>query len=181
MSVCSNIGILSKLRHFVTNEILLKLYYSLIYPFITYGLLIWGNTYDTSLNPIIILQKKTLRIMTFSKPDQHSDPLFKKLDLLKFKDLVFLYNATYMYQFHHNLLPKAFNNLFHTISSVHHYKTRLASRSSYYIPSIRTNYGKFNLQFTGPTIWNSLDEHIKTLPLKSFKNRIKSDLIQSYI
>ena len=43
------IGILSKLRHFVTNDILTQLYYSLVYPFLTYGLIVWGNTYTTTL------------------------------------------------------------------------------------------------------------------------------------
>ena len=54
------IGILSKLRHFVTNDILTQLYYSLVYPFLTYGLIVWGNTYTTTLKPIVILQKKAV-------------------------------------------------------------------------------------------------------------------------
>ena len=46
---------LSKLRHFVTNDILTQLYYSLVYPFLTYGLINWSNTYITTLKPIVIL------------------------------------------------------------------------------------------------------------------------------
>ena len=34
-----NIGILSKLRYYVNSDILVKLYYALIYPFLTYGLI----------------------------------------------------------------------------------------------------------------------------------------------
>ena len=52
------IGILSKIRHSVTNQVLIQLYYSLIYPFLTYSLITWGNTYQTTLLPLIILQKK---------------------------------------------------------------------------------------------------------------------------
>ena len=52
------IGILPKIRHSVTNQVLIKLYYSLIYPFLTYSLITWGNTYQTTLLPLIILQKK---------------------------------------------------------------------------------------------------------------------------
>ena len=37
-----SIGILCKLRH-VDLNILVKLYYALIYPFLTYGILIWDN------------------------------------------------------------------------------------------------------------------------------------------
>ena len=64
-----NIGILCKLRHFVNKEILVSLYYALIYPFLTYGILSWGCTYETNLKPIFILQKKTVRIITFSAYD----------------------------------------------------------------------------------------------------------------
>ena len=46
-----------KLRHTVTKSILLNLYYSLIHPYLMYGLVAWGNTYDTSLNPPFNLQK----------------------------------------------------------------------------------------------------------------------------
>ena len=28
------------------------------YPFLTYGLIVWGNTYSTTLQPLSIMQKK---------------------------------------------------------------------------------------------------------------------------
>ncbi len=61
-SICKkikkSIGILSKLRYFVSLKILVNLYYALIYPFLTYGLIVWGNTYSTTLQPLFILQKR---------------------------------------------------------------------------------------------------------------------------
>ena len=33
-------GILFKVRHFVTNDIPIQLYYSSVYPFLTYGLIV---------------------------------------------------------------------------------------------------------------------------------------------
>jgi hypothetical protein len=38
------------------------------------------------------------------------------------------------------------------------YNTRLASKSSYSTPKIRTNYGIFKLRYEGTKVWNSLDE-----------------------
>jgi hypothetical protein len=40
-----SIGVLSKLPHFVPTSILLQLYYSIIFPFLIYSVIIWGNTY----------------------------------------------------------------------------------------------------------------------------------------
>ena len=51
-----------------------------------------------------------------------------------------------MFQYHHNLLPKAFDNFFSRISSKHNYNTRLASKSTYFIDHERTNYGKIKAQ-----------------------------------
>ena len=80
--VSRGIGILSKIRYFVNIKILYQLY-SLLYPFLTYGLLIWGNTYQITLRPIVILQKRAIRIITFSKPDaEHSEPIFKQMETL---------------------------------------------------------------------------------------------------
>ena len=54
-----SIGILSKLRYYVNLEVLIKLYYSLVYPFLIYAIVAWGNTYHTNIKPFLILQKKS--------------------------------------------------------------------------------------------------------------------------
>ena len=70
-----SIGVLSKLRLYVNTNILTQLYYSFIFPFLTYGLITWGNTYQSTLKPIVTLQKKALRIMSFAKYDEHTSPV----------------------------------------------------------------------------------------------------------
>ena len=52
-----NIGAISKVRHFVNLEILKSLYYALVYPYLTYCLITWGNTYHTTLNPFYFTKK----------------------------------------------------------------------------------------------------------------------------
>ena len=39
---------------------------------------------------------------------------------------------------------------------------------------------KFNFRFAAVKVWNNLDESIKHLPLKSFKNKVMSNILQSY-
>ena len=143
------IGILSKLRHFVTDDILTQLYYSFVYLFLAYGLVVWGNTYARTLKPIVPLQKQALRMITFSKHDAQSSPIFSQLGLIKFMDLVTMQTATFMFHYYDNLLIKAFDNYFTFMSSKHNYNTRLASKSTYYIDHVRTNYAKFNLHLSG--------------------------------
>ena len=91
-----NIGILSKIRHFVNLKTLSMLHYSLIYPFLIYGITAWGNTYKSTLAPIITLQKRALRIITFSNYNDHSNPLFKALEIIKFEDKLSSYIMQYL-------------------------------------------------------------------------------------
>jgi hypothetical protein len=55
-----NIGAISRVRHFVDSNNLINLYYSLVYPYLIYGLVAWGNTYSSSINPLYIFQKKAV-------------------------------------------------------------------------------------------------------------------------
>ena len=127
----------------------------------TYGILIWGNTYETTLKPIFILQKKAVRIITFSNIDSCSSPLFKSLELIKLLDIALFQIAIFMYKFHNNVLPAAFHSFFTKVTSVHNYNTRFAAKNSYYLPYARTNYGKFNIRFQGPSVWNTIDDNVK--------------------
>ena len=175
------IGILSKIRYFVSQQVLVQLYYTLSFPFLSYSLTTWGNTYKTSLQPLVILQKKALRIITFSSYSSHSTPLFQQLSILKLDDLIYLNNALFMYDYYSNSLPFSFNKFFKGIKEVHHYNTRLAAKKSYCVPKIRTNYEIFNIRYIGSKIWNSLGLEIKSKNRTSFKNSIKSSLLSKYL
>ena len=178
--IARGIGLITKLRHFVNVETLIQVYYSIIFPFLTYGVLIWGNTYKTNIEPLTILQKKALRIITFSNFSAHTSPIFKLYNLLKFSDIVKFYTAIFMHQFSSGKLPTNFDDFFSLINTKHKYNTRLASKSSYSLPRTRTNYGIFNIRYSGPKIWNSIDESIKSLSIYPFKRQLKNYFISVY-
>ena len=85
-----------------------------------------------------------------------------------------------MYKYHNQLLPSVFNSFFTKVDQVHSYNTRHASKLSYYLPKVRTNYGKFNIRFQGPMIWNSIDEDFKRSSLSLFKLKLKEHLTDNY-
>ena len=100
---------LPKLRHFVTISILVILYYSLLYPYFAYGSVVWGNTYHHTINPQFILQKKFIRIITFTNFKEHRNPIFIDLKILKFHDIVWFQTAVFMHNYHYSNLPVVFN------------------------------------------------------------------------
>ena len=175
-----NIGVLSKLLYYVNLDVLVKLYYALIYPFLIYGLISWGNTYSSTTQPLVILQKRAMRMITFSKYHEHSSPIFKHLNIVKLPDLVFLNIAVFMHKFHNRRLPSVFDTFFFQVNKKHNYNTRSASSLSYTLPKVRTNYGIFNLRFKGPKVWNSISDNLKTLSISNFKESLKYDLVKDY-
>ena len=52
-----------RIRGCVDNSTLKMIYYSLIYPHLLYGIPIWGNADNININPLLILQKKAVRLI----------------------------------------------------------------------------------------------------------------------
>ena len=76
-------GILSKIRNLLPISALCKIYNSLVYPHLTYGLVFWGRASSTNLNRIWIIQKKILRVVSKVDRYAHTHPIFKRLSILK--------------------------------------------------------------------------------------------------
>ena len=72
-----SIGIVKKASFCLSNS-LITLYYSLVYPYMQYYILVWGSTYPLNLYRIVLLQKH-IRIVDKSAYDAHTEPIFRKL------------------------------------------------------------------------------------------------------
>ena len=82
-------GILNKLNCIYPQNILLIIYNSLFVSHINYGSIVWG----TNINRISKMPKRVIRIITHSHYIAHTEPLFKKLKLLKVEDMFSLKNS----------------------------------------------------------------------------------------
>ena len=112
--VSKTVAILYKIKDLVNKESLYTLYCSLILPYLTYCVEVWGNTYKTILQPIFILQKKAIRIINKTEYLAATNPLFIHNNTLKLEDIVKFNTATFMYKINNNLLPPSIQELFQT-------------------------------------------------------------------
>ena len=167
-----NIGMISKLRHYADLDTLKNVYYSLIYPYLYNGAIIWGNTYQSRLNRLNILNNKP-------KPRSHAPLLYKLLGILQVKDIVYTQKCTFMYDYVNNRLPVAFSNYFTNSSEMHQHYTRYSTHN-FHLPSVSSNSGKFSLKFSRIKTWSSLDNRDKLLPRKSLIKRIKKNCLDTY-
>ena len=119
--ISRNTGILNKIKLFLPRRILKTIYSSLILCQLNYGILVWGQNYKR----IFKLQKRVMRIITCSKYNAHSEPLFKELKLLKLEDIRKLQELKFYYKLVHKQLPSYFNCIsVTTINTVHQHNTR---------------------------------------------------------
>ena len=68
------VGMIAKIRHYVPLSVTIKLYQSLILPHLTYGISGWGQASQSNLEKLLRLQKRVLRLMTFSKKSENAIP-----------------------------------------------------------------------------------------------------------
>ena len=177
MSISRNLGVLRKLKQVLPPQGLLSLYNTLILPHLQYGVLAWGNTYQTYLNKIYIIQKKALRLINNSGYRSHTRPLFFKFKCLTVFNIYKYHLGVLMYKFDRQILPAAIQNMFTLNSSIHNYNTR--SSSKFHIFSARTNFYKSTVRHQGPILWNSLSCLPPTLTVYQFKKNLKSFLLTS--
>ena len=114
-------GIITKLGHYVDNKILLVIYYSLVQCYLLYGILTWGSENATTLKPLRTIQNKIVRLMCKADRTSHvkNNSLYKRLSILKIKDLRKVELAKFFHSYQRNRLPQIFKNYFQPVKSLH--------------------------------------------------------------
>ena len=70
------------------------------------------NATQTTLKRTITLQKRALRTINNVSYNSHTDPLFKKSNILKLNDLFDHESGLFMHNYVMNKLPESFGNMF---------------------------------------------------------------------
>ena len=172
ISVCRkvsrSIGIMYKLKPYVPLCVLKNIYYSLIYPYLIYGNLVWGGTFNSHLEPLFLLQKRAVRILSNSDYLAHTTPLFLSSKILKLEDIHKFLVVQYVF--------KNFDKFSVRESS---YGSR---RAGDLIPQFqRLKITQNSINFFGPKVWNSLPVNIRSCnSFFRFKNLVKEHFLNKY-
>ena len=178
-TVAKGVGVLSKLKHILPRSILRSLYQTLILPHLTYCCTIWSGCSKYLLNKLFILQKRAIRHITFSQARDHTNDLFKSLNLLKLIDLINLYVASFVYRSLHKMLPHSLKAYFTHNSSIHSHNTRQADHL--HTRKCLNNLYRKSLHYRAITLWNPLPPTLKAKPsLVSFRKNLQRYFISLY-
>ena len=65
----------------------LDYYYKFVYPYLIYNVIVWINSNEIHLNPLVIQHKRIIRTICNNFKFDHTTPLFHRLNLLIFSDI----------------------------------------------------------------------------------------------
>ena len=79
------VGMIYKIRDNCTRSVLRSLYFSLFNSHLSYGIPVWGKSIYS--HKLLLIQKKIVRAISFSKYSAPTKPIFKDLNILRFDDI----------------------------------------------------------------------------------------------
>ena len=161
--ISRQIGIIGRARYLLNAQLLMLLYNSMILPYLTYCVSIWGSNYPTTIQPIIVAQKRAARMIAGAPAMAHTSPIFRELRILKFSDLVKYQLLNVLHDFLHDRLPEPIAAKFTLSNPVRftrisqHFSEQARSSSGHAIPNYKLhNYREFTLFARAPKVWNAV-------------------------
>jgi len=155
-------NLLALSRHYLPSNLLKQIYYSQFHSHLAYGCQVWGKT-PAYISQTTILQKKAVRLMSFSPRDAPSGPIFKDLQILQLNDLITTNNIIFVHKSLNKMSPSHLQNFFEPHVPDHSHDTRNNPSSQYSIPpgSVSlVNIETDSLKYKCALDWNEI---LKTL------------------
>ena len=206
LKVSRGLGIIAKLKPFLKDNLIRTIYFSVVYSHLYYGIQAWGSADPTTLNKLSILQNKAVRILSGVQyfqiygeepgPLPPSDPLYKKLEILKIQDIYELSISNFVFSTLTFDSPAIFDGWFTYDHEVHDHTTRSSANVisdnyfdvGYVQPSFtlhtkgaNNDYGRKMIQASGPLIWNRIPEYIQNAgSIFTFKKHLKIHIFDQY-
>ena len=162
------------MRKYVSLKILTSIYLAIFDSYLSYCCLVWAQNCST-IRRIMILQKKTLRVINFQPRNFHTSPLFKQNSILKFQDKICLENILFISKTLNNLSPSVFNTWFSFTSDQHNYDTSSCTQSNLKKRFYETKrYGNNSITVSAVESQNKIKKQLKDLLLRDLSsNTIK--------
>ena len=173
-------GSMYRIKNQVNSKVLLTIYNSLILSHLHYGILCWG----VQGHQLFKIQKRAVRTICKKKYNDHTDPLFKKLKLLKITDIF----KTQCLKFFHKLntakLPQYFLSSFKFVRSCDVHNRSLRNTNVYRQEYTNTHTSRKTIRHYIPSLLNETDKSIMTYmqshSILSIKNKIKNHYLANY-
>jgi hypothetical protein len=193
-SICTKLSkalyAIKTVKNILPEDALCNLYYALFHCHLAYAIQIWSCGQTSNMNEIEKKQKAAIRVICNVKFNSHTEPLFKRLEILPVKKLSEYTNIQFMQQYAHDLLPLTFRNTWVSNrirrqnqappQQQNQELAQLRNEDDLAVPFARTDtLRKFPL-FSLPKIWNEVPADLKFIRnKKTFQKKLKNQLMDS--
>ena len=75
VKISRSVYILKSVKHVLPSKLLKTLYFTMVQPYLTYGIILWGSTFQCYTKQTIVLHKKAIRCIHKAHYNAHTEPL----------------------------------------------------------------------------------------------------------
>ena len=172
---------LRTVKNTLNQRSLLLLYNSVFHCHILYAIHIWSCTNSSFVNDLFKLQKSAIRIISGAKYNAHTEPLFKKFEILPLPDLITFSKIQFMQRFTQNLLPCSFNDTWVKNAIRNIGENEIQLRNRFQLQNFYSNLARLDSfpLYSFPKIWESFpSEQIKIIrKISDFDAKLKTFFI----
>ena len=176
--IAKGIGMLVKARKFLCKSTLTTIYNSFIYPYLLYGIEVWGRANRCHIDSLFKMQKKAIRIIASANYRAHTEPLFLSLQILPLHKIYIFAVSKLMYRYSNRCLPPMFNEMFLSNHQVHSHMTRHCQKI--HVPLCRTAMLQRTFRYKGAIIWNHISRHVThNCSIATYKHNLKQFVLNN--
>jgi len=175
---------LKNAKKILSIKSLTQLYYSLIHCHLLYAINTWSSAPEKYLKELQVKQKQAVRCISQSTYNAHTEPIFKNLKILPFKDLILINKLQFMHSFSKNMIDDSFNLFWPTNEEAREGPRQLRNDDNLYVPPFRY-VSASRLPLTSfPSTWNqftcNLFPNVKyEFKKKKFYSDVKKDFLSN--
>ena len=131
----------------------IQLYKSLVESYFRYGNTVWGLCNDNLIDKLQLLNNRVARIISNTSYDS-ADHSLLLIDLgwLNIRQLIMFDLGIFMFKINRGRTLQSVNNMFKSISDIHHYQTTGSLQDNYFRIRISKQITKIAISYSGPKL-----------------------------
>ena len=180
--ISNSLYFINRAKNLLEVDALKMLFHSLINSHLLYCLPAWSCGLESTLNPLIKMQKKAIRIITNKRYNSHTVPIFKKLEILPLKETTIYTKLLLMYDYINGRLPVSFDGTWLRKHEINPRNLRNSNMFDVKKPKFTSieRFPKFHFQ----DLWNKIcinDNLSSVIRRNKFSKNLKESLISGLI
>ena len=175
--ICSKMsktcGVLRRLASIVPSQVLRSIYLSLVYPYIVYGVEVWGDCCKTKLNRLCSIQDRCVKLLGSNIPGSLENK-YTLLGLLPYENVYEYFTILKIFQYFILQKSNHFQNRILSCQVPHQINTRFKSQNCLNLPFYHLSSCQSAFLYNSITLWNKTPIYLREVfSYDIFKKNLK--------